>query len=170
MTDPKGFRPVEVVAEASTSDKLRKVAVAGQPGFGSFAFVADEGEYMPGGEGTAPTPLTYFVAGVALCLLSHVTEIAGKKKLNLRDPRVKVAAHFHEQGSVLKGDKEGQCDGFEVGIEIDSDEPREEIVSLMRMAHNCCFAEDSLTRALTLTFKDKLNGESVEHETAEQPA
>jgi len=31
-----------------------------------FAFMSDEGKYMPGGEGTAPTPLTYFVSGMAL--------------------------------------------------------------------------------------------------------
>ena len=59
-------RRIEVFAEASSIENWRKQVIAGQPDAGLFAFVSDEGEYMPGGEGTAPTPLTYFVAGVAL--------------------------------------------------------------------------------------------------------
>jgi len=71
MTDKikpvEGFRDIQVVAEASTIEKWRKQVVAGQPETGrSYAFISDEGSYMPGGEGTAPTPLTYFTAGMAL--------------------------------------------------------------------------------------------------------
>lgn len=66
--DPQqhGSRTIEVIARARTIEKWRKQVIAGQPDAGMFAFIADEGEYLPGGEGTAPTPLTYFVAGVAL--------------------------------------------------------------------------------------------------------
>ncbi len=61
-----GVRIIEVFAEASSIEGWRKQVIAGQPDAGKFAFIADEGDYLPGGEGTAPTPLTYFVAGVAL--------------------------------------------------------------------------------------------------------
>jgi hypothetical protein len=68
VNSPKeGFRDIRVVANASSIEKWRKQVVAGQPETGSaFAFISDEGTYMPGGEGTAPTPLTYFVSGMAL--------------------------------------------------------------------------------------------------------
>lgn len=59
-------RNIEVFAEASRIENWRQQVIAGQPDAGRFAFVSDEGEYMPGGEGTAPTPLSYFVAGMAL--------------------------------------------------------------------------------------------------------
>ena len=62
----KGVRRIEVFAEASSIENWRKQVIAGQPDAGRFAFISDEGEYMPGGEGTAPTPLSYFVAGMAL--------------------------------------------------------------------------------------------------------
>jgi hypothetical protein len=62
----KHLRKIEVLAEARTVEKWRKQVIAGQRGGERFAFLSDEGSYMPGGEGTAPTPLTYFVAGVAL--------------------------------------------------------------------------------------------------------
>jgi len=71
MTDqskpPQGFRDIQVVAEAKTIEKWRKQVIAGQPETGrTYAFISDEGSYMPGGEGTAPTPLTYFTSGMAL--------------------------------------------------------------------------------------------------------
>ena len=62
----KHTRQIEVLAEARTIRGWRKQVTAGQHGEKRFTFYADEGSYMPGGEGTAPTPLTYFNAGVAL--------------------------------------------------------------------------------------------------------
>ena len=62
----RGIRHIEVFADASSIENWRKQVIAGQPDAGKFAFISDEGEYMLGGEGTAPTPLSYFVAGIAL--------------------------------------------------------------------------------------------------------
>ncbi len=62
-----GLREIRVKAEASSLQGWRKQVIAVQPETGrSYAFISDEGNYMPGGEGTAPTPLTYFVSGMAL--------------------------------------------------------------------------------------------------------
>ncbi len=58
-------RPIEVTARARPIEKWRKLVIAGQPESGAFAFVCDEGSNFPEGESTAPTPLTYFVAGMA---------------------------------------------------------------------------------------------------------
>jgi hypothetical protein len=64
---PLGLREIKVSAEASSLEKWRKQVVAGQPETGrAYAFLSDEGSYMPGGEGTAPSPWTYFVSGMAL--------------------------------------------------------------------------------------------------------
>jgi hypothetical protein len=60
-------RLITVSADASSIEKWRKQVIAGQPETGrDYALISDEGNYMPGGEGTAPTPLTYFVSGMAL--------------------------------------------------------------------------------------------------------
>ncbi len=64
--DAKHQRQIEVYAKATTIEKWKKQVIAGQLGAERFSLISDEGSYMPGGEGTAPTPLTYFVAGVAL--------------------------------------------------------------------------------------------------------
>ena len=78
-----GERYIEVFAEASTIDGWRKQAIAGQKDTHQFAIIADEGPYMPGGEGKAPTPLTYFVAGIALCTLSQFQISPCEKRLTL---------------------------------------------------------------------------------------
>ena len=64
--ETKHVRQIEVITEATTIQKWKKQVVAGQGGQKQFTFFSDEGSYMPGGEGSAPTPLTYFVSGVAL--------------------------------------------------------------------------------------------------------
>jgi hypothetical protein len=62
-----GFRSITVEADARSLDKWRKQVIGGQPETGrKYAITSDEGSYMPGGEGTAPSPLTYFVSGMAL--------------------------------------------------------------------------------------------------------
>lgn len=66
-TSKDSYRNIKVEAQARSIEKWRKQVIAGQPETGRmFAFIADEGNYIPGGEGTAPTPLTYFVSGMAL--------------------------------------------------------------------------------------------------------
>ncbi|MDA1330248.1 MAG: OsmC family peroxiredoxin [Chloroflexi bacterium] len=159
-----GERHIEVFAEASTISGWRKQALAGQRDTRAFTLVADEGPYMPGGEGTAPTPLTYFVAGMALCVLSQVSNIAMRKKLSIRNERVIVTAHFLETGSILAGTKNGEAQRFEVAMHIESDEPAEAITDLMRMAHRMCFAEASITNSVPLTFTHALNNKPLELE------
>ena len=60
-----------------------------------------------------------------------MSQVATKKKLQIRNERVKVSAYFHEQGSVLKGDAEGYCDHFEIEVVVDSDAPEKEIQKLI---------------------------------------
>jgi hypothetical protein len=73
-----------------------------------------------------------------------------------------VTAHFHEQGSVLGGTKEGHCDGIEIEFSLESDEPSDTIAELARAAHRMCFTEDALTQRVTLTKTHLLNGQALE--------
>jgi uncharacterized OsmC-like protein len=156
----KGKRDIVVTALASSIEKWRKQVVAGQPETGaSFAFISDEGSYIPGGEGTAPSPLTYFVSGIALCLISHITQVAAKKKLSIRNEKAEVTAHFHEEGSVLRGDAEGYCDSFEINISLDSEENITEIKQLIRMSHRLCFAEKAVAGTVPIHLSQTINGQ-----------
>jgi len=93
-----------------------------------------------------------------------VTQVASKKKLNLHKEIVKVTAHFHEQGSVLRGDAEAFCDGFEVEIQIESDEPQPVIAELIRLARRMCFTEVALKNHTPITISATLNGQPLNQE------
>ena len=155
-------RDIVVTAKASSIEKWRKQVVAGQPETGrEYAFISDEGSYIPGGEGSAPSPLTYFVSGMALCLISHITQVANKKKLSVRNERVQVTAHFHEEGSVLRGDAEGYCDRFEICISLESEENEVEIKQLIQLAHRLCFAEKAVAGSVPISLTQTLNGRPI---------
>lgn len=81
--------------------------------------------------------------------------------MNIKDETVKVVARFHEQGSVLRGDAEGFCDGFEIEIQIESDEPETEIRELIRLARRMCFTEKALLQPTTIQLNSRLNGEDL---------
>ena len=152
-------RDIVVTAKASSIEKWRKQVVAGQPETGrEYAFISDEGSYIPGGEGSAPSPLTYFVSGIALCLISHITQVANKKKLAIRSERAVVTAHFHEEGSVLRGDAEGFCDRFEINVSLESEENEDQIKELIRLAHRLCFAEKAVAGRVPISHTQTLNG------------
>lgn len=67
---PEGDREIEVLAEARRIEKWRKQVLTTQtkpgPQGATFALISDEGRHFPDGEDTAPSPLSYFVSGVAL--------------------------------------------------------------------------------------------------------
>ena len=69
-----------------------------------------------------------------------------------------VTARFHEHGSVLRGDAEGFCDGFEVEIQLDSSEPATELEILITLARRMCFTEKALTGSIPVSVTQTLNG------------
>ena len=73
-----------------------------------------------------------------------------------------VTAFFHEQGSVLKGDAEGFCDGFEVEIRLDGKEPPEVLTHLIALARQMCFTEKALINSTSVKVKQTLNGVTTE--------
>jgi len=91
-----------------------------------------------------------------------VSQVAAKKKLALREERVKVVARFLEQGSVLGGTAEGGCEGFEIELWLESDEPIEQITELIRLAHRMCFTEAALAGEVTLVKRHRLNGQLLD--------
>lgn len=90
-----------------------------------------------------------------------MSQVAAKRKLAIRNDRVRVTAHFHEQGSVLRGDAEGFCDGFEVDISVESDEPVEAVRELIHLARQMCFTEKALMGSTPVAVRQTLNGQEI---------
>ena len=98
-----------------------------------------------------------------------MSQVAAKKRLKLEGERVKVGARFSERGSVLQGTKEAGCEGFEIEISLDSQEPAEEIAELIRLAHRMCFTEAALAAEVKLTTRHLLNGQPLPSPAAGDP-
>ena len=94
-----------------------------------------------------------------------MSQVAAKKKLVLRDERVKVVAHFRESGSVLAGTAQGSSEGFDIQLSIESDAPAEQIAELLSLAHRMCFTEDALSGRAKLNARHFLNGKKIEETT-----
>ena len=91
-----------------------------------------------------------------------MSQVATKKRLSIRNERVSVTGLFHEEGSVLRGDAEGFCDGFEVEISLETDESLEEVTTLIRLARQMCFTEKALTGSTSIKVSQRINGEPQE--------
>ena len=81
-----------------------------------------------------------------------MSQVAAKKKLTLRDERVRVVAHFREEGAVLAGTQKGICEGFTIELFINGDTPDKEMMTLIRLAHQMCFTESALSSVVELTL------------------
>ncbi len=81
--------------------------------------------------------------------------------MQIKNERVIVTAKFHEQGSVLRGDAEGFCDGFEIQISMESEEESDKIADLIRLARQMCFTEKALQGQTEIEVHAQLNGEEL---------
>jgi uncharacterized OsmC-like protein len=93
-----------------------------------------------------------------------VSQVAAKKRLTLRNERVKVIAHFREEGSVLGGTQKGICEDFLIELSINGDMPQDEIATLIRLAHRMCFTESALSNVVKVTSSYVFNGQPLEVE------
>jgi len=75
---------------------------------------------------------------------------------------VKVIAHFREEGAVLAGTQQGFCEDFEIELSINGAMPQEEIIKLIRLAHQMCFTEAALKGTPKIMSRDIFNGEVIE--------
>lgn len=79
------------------------------------------------------------------------------RKLKISNERVKVIAHFHEEGSVLRGDKRGAVDGFEIELSLDTEETDDVIQEVLELTHRMCFTEAAITQAVKVSTKHIVN-------------
>lgn len=91
-----------------------------------------------------------------------MSQVAAKKKIILRNERVKVIAHFAESGSVLGGTQRGVCRGFSIELSLESEIPTEEIATLIRLSHQMCFTEAALSSPVPLTMSHIVNGQMIQ--------
>ena len=126
----------------------------------TFKLATDEGAFH-GGKGTAPPPLALFTASLCGCIMTQIKAFGKKLKIEVNE--IEIDASMEWQGEALEeGPYKASCDGYNLDIDIISEEPIERKKKLLEAAINGCFIEASLKPGIVKhILKDKENWLSV---------
>lgn len=83
-------------------------------------------------------------------------------KLKVRKARCHVEFDYLLSGSVLKGTVKTTWKSVTTALELDSDEPLDKIVALVRNAKGGCFAENLVVQQVPLNSSVTLRGQTIE--------
>jgi uncharacterized OsmC-like protein len=157
MSQKKLF-DVKFSATGECVGKLRnEVTVEAHAPFKSVNMLAtDEGNFQ-GGDGTAPTPLEYFLTGLVGCLMTQLRVFSKKMKVPFESLEVRCDAAW-EGMEAETGPYAGVPSGFRVEIDIQSSASNEQVEGLLKAARLGCFVEQTLSRKNELDYALKING------------
>lgn len=150
---------VNVVAEAEERMAKRARVEPNLPSWGCFEIRCDEGGAL-GGDDTAPPPLGYLSAGLAFCLLTHLSSFIRARKLRIDDIRVEQRVRFSTSlvtEAENDADLQGACDGVETHVIVKSDEPREKLEELLEVSERACMAMQAFVNATPQQTRLHLN-------------
>lgn len=161
VPDPLQFE-VNVVATAEERQKKNGVVSVNIPGFSPVKLYCDE--QPPVGDDTAPPPLAFFSAGIAFCLLTHLTDILTARKIQVDAMRVEQRVRFKTNLSTMRTlghTTQGECEAVESHVVIDSPEPVETIRALVEEAEGSCMAHFALRNPVPWSTRVVHNGDEV---------
>ena len=120
----------------------------------TFKLATDEGAFH-GGKGTAPPPLALFTASLCGCVMTQIKAFGKKLKIEINE--IEINASMEWQGEILEeGPYKASCEGYNLDIDIISEETIERKKKLLEAAINDCFIEASLKPGIVKhRLKDK---------------
>lgn len=154
-----------VVAEPLDNGPLMKKANVSTnlPGWGVWEIVCDEGT-NGGGFDSAPSPLMYFSAGIAFCLLTHIQTAAKLLKIKLDRVRVEQRTTFsttYNFGSMHPKNLFGAGEQQETHLFIESSETEQNLQDFAKWCEQGCMAFQTVANATPATTYLHLNGENI---------
>ncbi|WP_299413921.1 OsmC family protein [uncultured Sulfitobacter sp.] len=153
---------INVTAEAHDRQKKSGMVQVNIPGFSPVKLYCDE--QTPVGDDTAPPPLAFLSAGIAFCLMTHLTDIYTARKIKIKSMKIEQRMKFQTNLSNMRDlghTTEGETMGIETHVLIDSDEPQERIMELMDEAENACMAHHALRNPISWESRLVYNGQEV---------
>lgn len=152
----------EVVAE--TDEGPRKKGTFVEPeAVQQFVVYSDEGAPL-GGTNSAPWPIGYFLLGAGFCALTQLSRYSEMMKIEIKNARVVVRSRFRTDGSVLKETIKGSTQGFEIDIEVESEDSPERVAALVRNAEDGCFVMQAIKNPTEVKKNVTLNGAPLDVE------
>ena len=146
-------RVVHVRTEGSIrQDGLKSIDVQCiQPAGSRFRILSDDSK-VTGGQERAPSGLAFLSAGVAFCFMTQIGRYAQITKQQLNGYRIVQDTAFR-----LARDHEPEAFAVETLVCLDTDEPRDKSIQLVRMAEQTCYihATYRTPAATELTIGDR---------------
>ena len=161
VPEPLRFE-VNVVAHAEERQKKNGLVQVNIPGFSPVKLYCDE--QTPIGDDTAPPPLAFLSAGIAFCLLTHLSDIVAARKISVNSMRVEQRIRFKTNLSTMRTlghTTEGECEGIESHVLIDSDEPEETVRELVAEAEGACMAHHAMRNPIPWSTRVVHNGGEI---------
>lgn len=157
----------EVVAETENGMKKKGTFVRPE-NLQEFVVYSDEGE-RTGGTNSAPTPIGYFLLGAGFCTLTQLSRYSEMMKVNISFAKIVVRSRFRTEGSVLRETVKGSTHGFEMDIEVMSDDPPDRVAAVVRNAEEGCYVMQAIKNPTEVTRSVTLNGADLDID-AQKPA
>lgn len=161
---------IEVNLVAHVEEGFRKHALVKPniPTMITYGIRSDEGaipsKHNYDGGDSAPPPISYFAAGIAFCLMSHLKAFIFERKLNIESYSVEQRLVFTRglPEDVERSGKVGaSCDLFETHVLVSSDEPAEVVKSLIKDAQSVCMASVAMINPVPAVTHIQLNGTEI---------
>ena len=83
-------------------------------------------------------------------------------KIELKQVHVDQVIRFFRKGSILGGTIHSGSHGIEVQVDVESDESRDKIARLVRIAQESCFTHGALANSVPVETNVRLNGQPLE--------
>ncbi|WP_444885213.1 OsmC-related (seleno)protein [Microbulbifer sp. PSTR4-B] len=143
---------------------LKKATIfSNVPNGGTWELICDEGTAV-GGRGSAPSPIMYFSAGLALCMMSHVEMLAQLSNIQLKQVRLEQKTEFSTTlnfGGIQPEKVFGQGDRVEIHLIIESDETEEKLVEFAHCCRQACMSLQTVAKATPVTTSLYLNDKPI---------
>ena len=114
-----------------------------------------------GGNGLAPSPMAYFTAGAAACLTSHITQSAGFLETHYTALEVEATVLWDNRRKFSIADLAQASLGIIYNIHMESDEPEDKLVALLKHAEDGCYASDVVRNETPLRAHLIVNGDEM---------
>jgi uncharacterized OsmC-like protein len=127
---------------------------------GKFRLESDE-PAVRGGTDLGPTPLQYFVAGVAFCLITQLARFAPLYDVPLEDVQADVRAEFNIADKFGLEGPDGAFEQVTYALTLRSSAPPEQVRLLVEHAERACHAAQSLRQPVPFSLEVQLNDEPL---------
>lgn len=127
---------------------------------GKFHLESDE-PAVRGGTDLGPTPLQYFVAGAAFCLITQIARFAPLYAVPLEDVQADVRAEFNAANKFVKEDSSGAFEQVTYALTVRSSASPEQVRLLIEHAERACHAAQSLRQPVSVSLEVQLNGQPL---------